>query len=160
LTVVHLKYKRIDAFSLFFFYSMQVSYTEFYQLVTDPDPGRPDFGKPGAAAPGNDMKRNAQDSEQRAKEAAARDEKRKMLAAFVEENAVGVAEIQYVVEQVNEGTPLVFLFLFSNLISVIVELQYNDFELRAHLCALNRPSNCHRKRAPPTAASTLALSAS
>jgi len=48
------------------------------------------------------MKRNAQDSEQRANEAAAREEKRKMLAAFVEENAVGVAEIQYVVEQVTK----------------------------------------------------------
>jgi hypothetical protein len=46
------------------------------------------------------MKRNAEDSAKRAKEALDREEKKRMLSAFVEENAVGPAEIQYVVEQV------------------------------------------------------------
>jgi hypothetical protein len=28
----------------------QVSFTEFYTIIRDPDPGRPDFGKEGVSA--------------------------------------------------------------------------------------------------------------
>jgi Ca2+-binding EF-hand superfamily protein len=80
----------------------QVSYTEFYNLVTDPDPGRPDFGKTGVSAAHKDMKRNADDAAKRAKEAERREEKRKMLSSFVEENNVGSAELSYAVDKALE----------------------------------------------------------
>jgi Ca2+-binding EF-hand superfamily protein len=77
----------------------QVSYTEFYELITDPDPGSPEFRKAGVAAPKVEMKRNADDAKFRAKELASREEKRAMLATFVEDNSVGGAEMKYVVDQ-------------------------------------------------------------
>jgi len=80
----------------------QVSYTEFYSLVTDPDPGRPDFGKSGVSSQHKDMKRNAEDAARRAKEAESKEEKRKMLSAFVEENSIGGAELAYAVDKALE----------------------------------------------------------
>jgi len=77
----------------------QVSYTEFYELITDPDPGSPDFGKHGAADAHKDPKRNADDVKARAAEAKMKEAKKKMLAAFVEENSVGGSEITFAVEQ-------------------------------------------------------------
>ena len=76
-----------------------MSYTEFYDLVTDPDPGRPDFGKPGVADEKVEAKKNAGDQMQRQRELEKREEKRKMLATFVDENNVGVAEIQSAIEE-------------------------------------------------------------
>ena len=46
----------------------KVSYTEFYDLVTDPDPGRPDFGKPGVADEKVEAKKNAGDQMKRQRE--------------------------------------------------------------------------------------------
>jgi len=80
----------------------QVSYTEFYDLVTDPDPGRPDYGKQGVADKGKEMKRNEEDAARRAKENAAREQKRGMLEAFVEDNGVGVSEVTYAVDSAME----------------------------------------------------------
>jgi len=98
-----------------------VSYTEFYNLVTDPDPGRPDFGKRGITDskvfgelhfvgishhPWEkiilfrwmlglkvEIKRNANDAAARAKEIASREVKKKMLVEFVEDNNVSSAEV-------------------------------------------------------------------
>jgi serine/threonine-protein phosphatase 2B regulatory subunit len=75
-----------------------VSYTEFYDLVTDPDPGRPDFGKHGVTDEKTEAKKNAGDQMKRQRELEKREEKRKMLATFVDENNVGVAEIQAAIE--------------------------------------------------------------
>lgn len=76
-----------------------MSYTEFYDLVTDPDPGRPDFGKHGVTDEKVEAKKNAGDQMKRQRELEKREEKRRMLATFVDENNVGVAEIQAAVEE-------------------------------------------------------------
>ena len=45
-----------------------MSYTEFYDLVTDPDPGRPDFGKHGVTDEKVEAKKNAGDQMKRQRE--------------------------------------------------------------------------------------------
>ena len=67
--------------------------------MTDPDPGRPDFGKHGVTDEKVEAKKNAGDQMKRQRELEKREEKRKMLATFVDENNVGVAEIQAAIEE-------------------------------------------------------------
>lgn len=73
----------------------QVSYQEFYELVTDPDPSRPDFGKKAVTDEKVEAKINPAAQMQRQREAAAREEKRSMLGTFVKDNNIGMAEVKY-----------------------------------------------------------------
>lgn len=73
----------------------QVSYAEFYELVTDPDPSRPDFGKHGVTDEKVEAKINPAAQMQRQREAAAREEKRSMLGSFVKDNSIGMAEVKF-----------------------------------------------------------------
>ena len=75
----------------------QVGYDEFYMMVTDVDPARPEFGKKDDKEGSNrpvDGK-----AYERQKEMAARDMKRRMLTTFITENQVGPTEIAFAWEK-------------------------------------------------------------
>lgn len=79
----------------------QVAYPEFWALVTDPDPSRPDFLKTGVASderagvgePEDDM------AKLRRSEHGTREDKRSMMRSFVRENGIGPAEVMYAFEK-------------------------------------------------------------
>ena len=77
----------------------QVSYREFYSLVTDPDPSRPDFGKQNVTDAKQVAGGNAASMHERQKEMMNREEKRRMLNMFVEDNGLGQGEIMFAFEQ-------------------------------------------------------------
>lgn len=82
----------------------QISYEEFYDIVTDPDPSRPDFRKQaGADGDGGAQKSSGgpmdAKAHERQKEIGTRDEKRRMLGLFVEDNNIGPAEVNYAFEK-------------------------------------------------------------
>ncbi|GMH78375.1 hypothetical protein TrST_g3556 [Triparma strigata] len=80
----------------------QVGYGEFYMMVTDEDPARPDFGK------SDDTTGNRPDetkSFERQREMAARDLKRRMLTQFVSENQIGPTEVGYAWEKYTHQPP-------------------------------------------------------
>merc|ERR1711988_1762941 len=75
---------------------------ELHRILRPRDRSRPRptrLGKPGVADEKVEAKKNAGDQMQRQRELEKREEKRKMLATFVDENNVGVAEIQSAIEE-------------------------------------------------------------
>ncbi|KAH8070955.1 Ca2-binding protein [Aureococcus anophagefferens] len=72
----------------------QVSYHEFYDVVTDPDPAHTDFlaKEDQNEAPGDGEKMDAK-AHERHKELNLRNRKREMMEQFVTENSVGPAEV-------------------------------------------------------------------
>ena len=81
----------------------QVGYGEFYMMVTDEDPARPDFGKSDdtmASKP-----EDAAKSFERQREMAARDLKRRMLTQFVSENQIGPTEVGFAWEKYTHQPP-------------------------------------------------------
>jgi len=81
----------------------QVGYSEFYELVTDPDPSRPGFGKKPKGGDkkeggGGDLDAKAHE---RQKAAQQRDEKRRMLSLFIDDNNIGPAEVHFAYEKYN-----------------------------------------------------------
>ena len=80
----------------------QVGFNEFYMMVTDVDPARPDFGK------ADDQDANKPEdtkAAERQREMAARDMKRRMLSQFVSENQIGPTEIGFAWEKYSHFPP-------------------------------------------------------
>ena len=80
----------------------QVGYDEFYMMITDEDPSRPEFGK------ADDEAANKPDNAktfERQREMAARDLKRRMLTQFVSENQIGPTEVGYAWEKYTHLPP-------------------------------------------------------
>ncbi|GMI45863.1 hypothetical protein TrCOL_g8423 [Triparma columacea] len=81
----------------------QVGYGEFYMMVTDEDPARPDFGKSDDTAA--NRPEDAAKSFERQREMAARDLKRRMLTQFVSENQIGPTEVGFAWEKYTHQPP-------------------------------------------------------
>ena len=83
----------------------QISYEEFYDIVTDPDPAREDFRKKDVGGPDEKKSGGVMDAKahERHKEIATRDEKRRMLGLFVEDNNIGPAEVNFAFEKCGAG---------------------------------------------------------
>ena len=104
----------------------QISYEEFYDIVTDPDPAREDFRKKEVGGPEQKTSGGVMDAKahERHKEIGTRDEKRRMLGLFVEDNNIGPAEVNFAFEkyqnlpQEQRATGIVNFDLFCELLAV------------------------------------------